>query len=340
LLPQAPVLLTPPAPLNPLPAVADCFIETSPRLLQWLRTRRICLAVSTGESGKIFTLGAGSDGLIAFDVGCDVPGALLLTEKGLHVAAHRRLWRFDDALSDGESFRGTDRLCLPSQCRPTGAIGIEDLAVEQSGKLLAAVSAFNCVARINSRGDLKPVWRPSFIDKIVREDRCHLTGFCLRDGAVAYVTITAASNVKDGWQQSANGGQVIDAVAQRTVAEGLDRPNAPRLYRNRLWLLESGTGWLGAIDLEKRSFERFVQLPGTPRGLRFVGNHALVMTSGEGAGIHWVNLKTRKTDHKLSLRGPVAEAIDVAIIAGETVPRLAGLSFADSGLEEPQQIAG
>jgi hypothetical protein len=83
-----------------------------------------------------------------------------------------------------------------------------------------------------------------------------------------------------------------------------------------------------------------VQLPGTPGGLRFVGDHALVMTSGEGAGIDWVNLKTRKTDHKLSLRGSVANAIDVAIISGDTVPRLAGLSFADSGLEEPQQIAG
>ena len=340
---QALLAIVPPAPLPTpfaLPSAADDMVEASPRLVHWLRARNLCLALSTGESGKILTLGAAPSGLTVFDVSCEVPGALLLTEKGLHVAAHRRLWRFDDALSDGEKFHGTDRLCLPSQCRPTGTIGIQDLAVAESGKLLAAVSGFNCVARINSRGDLKPIWRPSFIDKIVREDRCHLTGFCLRDGAVAYVTITAASNVKDGWQQSANGGQVIDAVTQRTVAEGLDRPHAPRLYRNRLWVLESGSGWLGSIDLEKRSFERFVQLPGTPRGLRFVGDHALVMSSGEGAGIHWVNLKTRKTDHKLSLRGSIADAIDVAIIPGETVPRLAGLSFADSGLEEPQQIAG
>jgi uncharacterized protein (TIGR03032 family) len=343
LLPQALLAIVPPAPIpTPVafPGAADHMVEASPRLVHWLRARKLCLALSTGESGKILTLGAAPAGLTVFDVSCEVPGALLLTEKGLHVAAHRRLWRFDDALSDGEKFHGTDRLCLPSQCRPTGAIGIQDLAVAETGKLLAAVSGFNCVARINSRGDLKPIWRPSFIDKVVREDRCHLTGFCLRDGAVAYVTITAASNVKDGWQQSAKGGQVIDAVTQRAIAEGLDRPNAPRLYRNRLWVLESGTGWLGCIDLEKRSFERFVQLPGTPGGLRFVGDHALVMTSGEGAGIDWVNLKTRKTDHKLSLRGSVANAIDVAIISGDTVPRLAGLSFADSGLEEPQQIAG
>jgi uncharacterized protein (TIGR03032 family) len=338
-MPQAPVLLTPQAPVDPAPIVSQSLIEASPRLLQWLRSRRVCFAVSTGESGKVITLGAGPDGLIAFDVGCDVPGALLLTEKGLHVAGQRRLWRFDDALSDGESFQGADRLCLPSQCRPTGAIGIEDLAVEESGKLLAAVSAFNCVARINSRGDLKPVWRPSFIDKIVREDRCHLSGFCLRDGAVAYVTVTAASNAKDGWREGNNGGQVIDAAAQRSVAEGLDQPRAPRLYRGRLWVLESGSGALGWIDREQRRFEHFAQVPGVARGLRFVGDHALVMTSG-AAGIHWINLKTGKADHRLSLRGSIAEAIDVAVIPGESVPRLAGLSFADSGLEEPERIAG
>ena len=337
--PQALALFEPQASIPSAPTVAGDMVETSPRLLQWLRTRRVCLAVTTGESGKVLTLGAGPDGLIAFDVNCEGPSAVLLTEKGLHVAAQRRLWRFDDALSDGESFLGADRLCLPSQCRPTGAIGIEDLAVEDSGKLLAAVSAFNCVARINSRGDLKPVWRPSFIDKVIREDRCHLTGFCLREGAVAYVTVTAASNAKDGWRAVNNGGQVIDAATHRSVAEGLDQPRAPRLYRNKLWVLESGSGALGWIDCEARRFEHFAKVPGVARGLRFVGDHALVMTSGV-AGIHWINLKTGKTDHQLTLRGAIAEAIDVAVIPGETVPRLAGLSFADSGLEEPERIAG
>jgi uncharacterized protein (TIGR03032 family) len=339
-LPPQALALFEPQPVIPLaPSGAEAMVEASPRLLQWLRARRVCLAVSTGESGKILTLGAGSDGLAAFGVGCDLPGALLLTEKGLHVAAHRRLWRFDDALSDGESFLDAERLCLPSQCRPTGAIGIEDLAVQDSGKLLAAVSAFNCVARINSRGDLKPVWRPSFIDKIMREDRCHLTGFCLREDVVAYVTVTAASNSKDGWRLGNNSGQVIDAATHRGVAEGLDQPRAPRLYRNKLWVLESGSGALGWIDCAARRFEHFAKVPGVARGLRFVGDHALVMTSA-AAGIHWINLKTGKTDHRLTFKGSITAAVDVAVLPGETVPRLAGLSFADSGLEEPQRIAG
>jgi uncharacterized protein (TIGR03032 family) len=336
----------PQAPVPTVPATPDDAIEASPGLRQWLQTRGVCLALSTGEGGKVITVGAGPSGLTVFDVGCDAPGALLQTEDGLYVAARNRVWRFDDALREGERYRGADRLCLPSQCRPTGAIGIQDFAVEESGRLLVAVSEFNCIARMNSRGDLKPIWRPPFIDKIVREDRCHLTGFCLRDGTLAYVTITAASNEKNGWRQRKAEGQVMDAATTRIVGEGLDRPRAPRLYRERLWLLESGTGALGWTDPEKRRFERFAQVPGYPRGLRFMGDHALVAAArlpGEGgslAGLHWVNLRTGKTDHRLSLKAPVAEAVDVAVIPSETVPRLAGLSRADSGLQASQRIAG
>ena len=344
---QAVLAIEPPAPSVPAPAALNGAVEASPRLQQWLRTRRVCLALSTGESGKIITLGAGPSGLTVFDVSCDTPGALLPTPAGLYVAAHSRVWRFDDVLTAGEFYRGTDRLCLPSQCRPSGAIGVQDFAVEESGRLLVAAAGLNCIARMNSRGDLKPLWRPAFIDKIVREDRCRLTGFCLREGALAYVTVTAATNQKDGWREyKASGGQVIDAVTHRTVAEGLALPSAPRLYRNRLWILERGSGGLGWIDLEKRRFEPLAQVPGFPRGLRFMGDHALVTTSrrrgeqGGNAGIYWVNLKTGKIDHRLSLKGSIAEAIDVAVIPGETVPRLAGLSLADSGLESPQRIAG
>lgn len=319
----------------------DCMVEASPRLLQWLRTRKLSLALSTGAGGKIITFGASHSGLTVFDVPCESPGALLESPAGLYVAAQARVWRFDDALTEGERFHGTERLCLPNQCRATGAIAIRDLAVEESGRLLVAAARFNCIARMNSRGDLKPIWRPAFVDPAAREDRCHLTGFCLRDGALAYVALTAASNEKDGWrQQVAGGGLVIDATTDRPVAEGLTLPHAPRLYRNRLWLLESGTGWLGAIDCEGRRFERFVQVPGFPRGLRFVGDHALVATSQRRtapdeaqAGIHWVNLKTGRIDHALLLNGALAEVLDVAAIPGGAVPRLAGLSVADSGLE-------
>jgi len=334
---------TPAAEVLAEPATADFAVEASPRLRQWLRTREISLALSTGENGKILTIGAGEAGFAVFEVGCDSPGALLQAEAGLYVAARERVWRFDDVLSEGESFHGADRLCLPGQCRATGAIAIQDLAAGENGRLLVAAARFNCVARMNSRGDLKPTWRPAFIDAGAREDRCHVTGFCLQDGSLAYVTIAAATNEKDGWrQQIAGGGQIIDVTTGKTVAAKLTMPRAPRLYRDRLWVLESGTGGFGWIDRAQRRFERVAQLPGYPRSLQFVGDHALITTerwrheAAGAAGVHWVNIKTGKIDHSLTLTGSITAVHDVALIPGLTVPRLAGLSLADSG----QRMAG
>jgi uncharacterized protein (TIGR03032 family) len=327
--------------------MSNSAVEASPGLRRWLRSRAVSLALSTGDSGTIITLGAGEAGLTVFDATCDSPGALLHTVRGLHVAGRERLWRFDDALAEGELYQGTGRLFLPSQCRPTGAIGIQDLAVEESGKLLAAVARFNCIARMNSRGDLKPIWRPSFVDAAVREDRCHLTGFCLQDDGLAYVTLAAASNEKDGWRKHMReGGQVIDAASHQVVADRLTLPHAPRLYRNKLWLLESGTGWFGWVDLEKRRFERLMQLPGFPRALRFIGDHALITTSRHRTdpangvpGVHWVNVKTGKIDHTLRFTSSINEVVDIALVPGEVVPRLAGLSVAESGPTDSRQLA-
>jgi uncharacterized protein (TIGR03032 family) len=328
-----------PAAVATMAATSDTAIEASPRLRQWLQTRRISLALSTGANDRIVTLGVDAPGLVTRDATCANPTALLQTAKGLYVAAETRLWRFDDALGEGECFQGADRLFLPSQCRPTGPIGIEDLAAEESGKLLAAVSRFNCIARMNSRGDLKPIWRPSFIDAVVNEDRCHVSGFCLKENALAYVAIAAASNERDGWRNSPTGGQVIDALTHQVVADGLALPRAPRLYRNRLWILESGTGWFGWIDCDARRFERMTQLLGSPRGLRFVGDHAVIALAGEVPGLVWVNVKTGAIDHRLSLIGAIDEVTDLAVIPGAAVPKLAGLVHTEAGQGALEQLA-
>ena len=56
LVPQALLAIVPPAPIPTpvaLPRTADDMVEVSPRLVHWLRARKLCLALSTGESGKI-----------------------------------------------------------------------------------------------------------------------------------------------------------------------------------------------------------------------------------------------------------------------------------------------
>lgn len=53
-------------------------------------------------------------------------------------------------------------------------------------------------------------------------------------------------------------------------------PHSPRWHRNQLWLLESGDGSLGRVDLKTGRYEAIVKLPGFTRGLSFLGPLALV----------------------------------------------------------------
>ena len=53
-------------------------------------------------------------------------------------------------------------------------------------------------------------------------------------------------------------------------------PHSPRWYDNRLWVLNSGTGHLGTVDLSSGDFTPRAFCPGFLRGLAFHNNHAVV----------------------------------------------------------------
>jgi uncharacterized protein (TIGR03032 family) len=53
-------------------------------------------------------------------------------------------------------------------------------------------------------------------------------------------------------------------------------PHSPRLHGGRLWLLNSGAGEFGFIDVSSGKFESVAFCPGYARGLTFVGNHAVI----------------------------------------------------------------
>jgi uncharacterized protein (TIGR03032 family) len=121
------------------------------------------------------------------------------------------------------------------------------------------------------------VWRPKFITQLTPDDRCHLNGLGLKDGRPAWVTALGESDTGGGWRDNKkSGGILIDIASDEIVARGLSMPHSPRWHNGRLWLLESGTGSLGTVDLNTGCYEPVVHLEGFTRGIEMVGNLAFV----------------------------------------------------------------
>ena len=94
----------------------------------------------------------------------------------------------------------------------------------------------------------------------------------MRDGRVRYVTALGETNEPGGWRANKrNGGVLIDVDSGEMIARGLSMPHSPRWYRDRLWLLESGDGSLGTVDLATGKYEAIAQLPASRAGCRSSG---------------------------------------------------------------------
>jgi uncharacterized protein (TIGR03032 family) len=99
----------------------------------------------------------------------------------------------------------------------------------------------------------------------------------MENGQPRYVTSVSQSDVADGWREHRQaGGVVVDVERNAVVLEGLSMPHSPRLYRDKLWLLDSVNGSFGHVDLERGRFELVAFCPGYARGLAFIGDFALV----------------------------------------------------------------
>lgn len=57
---------------------------------------------------------------------------------------------------------------------------------------------------------------------------------------------------------------------------GFAMPHSPRVALGRLWVLNSGAGQIGTIDVASGKFEPVETVPGFTRGLAFQGQFAFV----------------------------------------------------------------
>jgi uncharacterized protein (TIGR03032 family) len=331
--------------MTTLPALE---INTSRQFTNWMLEQKLSLGFTTYQAGKLFLLGLQPNGrLSVFERTFNRCLGLWSDGQTMWMTSLYQLWRFENVIEPGQTAQGYDRLYVPQVGYTTGDLDIHDIAVEASGRVVFVNTLFGCLATISETHSFTPLWKPPFISKLAAEDRCHLNGLALEDGAAKYVTAVSQSDVADGWRDRRHdGGCVIDVQSNEIIASGLSMPHSPRVYREKLWLLNSGTGHFGFIDRATGKFEKVTFCPGYLRGLSFHGDYAIVglsksrenktfsgleldanLKTGDAearCGVHVIDLKSCDIVHWIRVDGVVTELYDVIALPGVVRPQSLG----------------
>lgn len=324
-------------------------IQADPGLWEWLAEQQISLALTTYQSNRLFLIGRKEEpGRLAVQERLfDKPMGLVWHAEtdSLTMGGRYQLWQLANRLPEGQTHEGGDRLYVPRQSWITGDLNAHDVAIDRDGRLLFVNTDFSCLATLDPDYSFAPLWQPPFITKLVAEDRCHLNGLALVEGEAAYLSACSATDAAAGWRHCRHdGGVVLHMPSNAIVATGLSMPHSPRWYRDRLWLLNSGSGEFGYLDGER--FVPVAYAPGFVRGLAFHGDHAIVGLSqlrstsfgglaleqrlaadGQSAqcGLVVIDLGSGAIVHWLHFASLVEELFDLVVIPGVRQPRALGL---------------
>lgn len=324
-------------------------VHTS-NLPQLLEQGRFSLLVTTYQAGKLVVLRNDRGVLNTHFRNFLKPMGLAVSGGKLAVGCNIDIWEFHNVpavcpkLDESEENKETnfrhDTCYLPRRSHTTGDVQIHEMAWVED-ELWFVNTAFSCLATRSDINSFEPRWRPKYVSDLVPGDNCHLNGLAMRDGRIRYVTALGETNTPGGWRENKrDGGLLIDVEQDEIVVRGLSMPHSPRWYRDRLWILESGNGGIGTIDLASGKYEELTQLPGFTRGLSFLGPLAFIGLSQvrESAvfsgiplverleertcGVWVVNIETGQTVAFCRFEDAVQEIFAVEVLPGCQFPDL------------------
>ena len=323
--------------------------SSSRQFPEWLAEQTVSLAFTTYRAGKLFLIGLNPETsrLSIFERTFERCMGLTVAGNSLYMSSLYQLWRFENAMPDGEIHDGYDRVFVPQVGYVTGDIDVHDIALDAEGRVVFVNTLFSCLATVSETHSFVPIWQPPFISRLAAEDRCHMNGLAMEDGRPRYVTAVSRTDAADGWREHRrDGGVVIDVETSEIVADGLSMPHSPRVYRDKLWLHDSGTGYFGSIDTARGTFEPLAFCRGYLRGLSFIGDFAVVgLSLSRGSktfeglaledehakrgvepmcAIQVIDLRSGDIVHWLRIDGIVEELYDVVVLPGVRRPMAIG----------------
>lgn len=327
-------------PVTPIEPLASVHSESLTGILNRLGAS---LLVSTYQAGKVVVARV-QDGVINTHFRTfHTPMGMACDDGRLAIGAKNRIWDFrnqPDVARKLEPPGKHDAVFLPRSCHFTGDIHVHEIAWG-GDELWLVNTRFSCLCTLDRAHSFVPRWWPWFVSGLSPEDRCHLNGLGMRDGRPRYVTALGQTDGRGGWRvNKRDGGCLIDVDANEIVAERLSMPHSPRWHEGRLWVLESGLGQLGVIDLATGRRDVVATLPGFTRGLDFAGPFAFVglsqvretavfgglpiTESGQerNCGVWVVDLRTGQIVAILKFQADVQEVFAVQVLQGIHFPEI------------------
>ena len=330
------------------PAQFQCeYSQGFPRFLEAISSS---LVVSTFRSNKVFFLRARDGVLSAHFSPLDRPAGIAFDERGgnrLYFGGATEIHEYRNVPTLAQRLEppGHHDACFVRHAmRSTGDVQIHDLAV-LGDEVWFVNSRFSCLSVMSDDFSFVPRWRPPFISAYDAQDRCHLNGMAVRDGAVCYASAFAETDAPGGWRagMDGRGGVIMEVPSGRVVVRDLLMPHSPRWYQNHLWFMDSGFGTLCRHDPRTGTTVRVAEFPGFTRGLDFFGPLAFVGVSRvrekedmaalrhiprpEGgaksrSGVWIYNIDLGKTVAFAKFADAVNEIYDVCILANILYPDL------------------
>lgn len=313
---------------DPVGGLVAVRFEYTPLLPEILQFAGVTVLVSTYQAGKVLALGSHAGQVTVSHCHFDRAMGLAVDRTRIAIGTRRQIHFLKSAPELGPRMapEGTRDGCwLPRFSFYTGNVHGHELAWGNDG-LWVVNTLFSSLCTLHEDFSFVPRWQPPFINELAAQDRCHLNGLAMENGRPRYVTVMAESNEPAGWRENkATTGALIDVPSGQSIARGLSMPHSPKLYGDRLWVLNSGCGELGTVDRTTGRYESIERVPGYTRGLAFAGQFAFVGLS-----------KIRET----SIFGgvPIAEDREnlkcgVAVVDLQTGRSIAAFQFF-SGVEE------
>jgi uncharacterized protein (TIGR03032 family) len=319
-------------------------LSVSRGFANWLGSVKASLAFTSYQTGQLFLVGLRNDKKVSFNQ------QNLVRAMGVHASGNRlmvgglaQIWRLENILRRNETANEHfDRVYIPRAALTTGDVDIHELSLDRYGRIIFVNTKYSCLATPSMVHSFKPLWKPKHISKLAAEDRCHMNGLCMVDGLPKYVTMVSRSDVLNGWRERRHeGGTLIEIATNRIVTDQLSMPHSPRFHDGKIWLLDSGRGFLIKVDPETGKSEDVAFCPGFLRGLSIHRGFAVVTASlprdgtfqglqldqniksrdGEPwCGIYVINTRTGDIVEWIKIDGFIKELFDVAVIPGARCP--------------------